>query len=209
MMKTILGSGYMKDYNDIENLSKNEIDPRLRFDAFTAGMKDGGLRSVTSINLLVCYIIANINGKVTAQNIIDAVNEGMIANYFEISDAIARLKKANTIVEDENGVLSLNVDAGASIDLIEHDLPLTIREESIKLCQKIIAKETYQRENKVEIVKLENGYNVVLHISDMTVDYMTLTLFAPTIEQAEMMKDKFITNPIKVYENLIEGIFNN
>lgn len=199
----------MKDYNDIENLSPNEIDPRLRFDAFTAGMKDGGLRSVSSINLLVCYIIANIDGKVTAQNIIEAVDEGMIANHFEISDAISRLMKNGRISEAEDGALSLNIDPTDSIELIEHDLPYTIRKSSIELCQKIIAKETYQRENKVAIEKTDNGYNVILHISDRDVDFMVLTLFAPTIEQAELIKDKFITNPVQVYENLIQGIFNN
>lgn len=199
----------MKDYNDIENLSPNEIDPRLRFDAFTAGMKDGGLRSVSSITLLVCYIIANIDGKVTAQNIIEAVDEGMIANHFEISDAISRLMKCGRISEAEDGALSLNIDPTDSIELVEHDLPLTIRQRSIELCQKIIAKETYKRENKVAVEKTDKGYNVILHISDFDVDYMVLTLFAPTIEQAELIKDKFITNPVQVYENLIQGIFNN
>ena len=204
-----MGSDYMIDYNDIENLSENEIDHRLRFDAFTAGMKAGGLRSVTTIQLLVCYIIANINGMVTAQNIIEAVDEGMLANHFEISNAISKLQQIGAIAEQEDGALVLKTDENASIELIERDLPLTVRETAIELCQKIIAKETYKRENKVELEKLEKGYNVILHISDKDTDFMTLTLYSPTIEQAELIKDKFITNPVKVYENLITGIFNN
>ena len=174
-----------------------------------AGIKNGGLRSVATINLLVCYIIASINNKVTAQNIIDTVAEGEIANHFEISNAIAKLIQSGVIVEDEEGTLTLAVDSPESIELIEHDLPLTIRDNAIKICQKIIAKETFRRENKVEIVAIENGYNVELHISDNKTDYLKLTLFAPSKEQAEMIKDKFITNPIKVYDNLITSIFNN
>lgn len=195
---------------DIENMSKNEIDPKLKFDAFTAGMKMGGLRSVASIQFLVCYIIASIDGKVTAQNIIEAVDEGMIANHFEISNAIAKLIKIGTVNEAEDGALSLTTNDKELLEIVERDLPLTVRESAITLCQKVIAKETYKRENKVEITELENGaYEITLHISDGEIDFFKLTLYSATIEQAEFIKDKFITNPVKVYENLINGIFNN
>ena len=70
------------------------IEPKMRFDAFMANVKDGGLRSVSSIYMLVCYIVANLNGRVSASTIIEAVDGAMIANYFEISDAVAKLIKA-------------------------------------------------------------------------------------------------------------------
>ncbi|MBQ9531178.1 MAG: DUF4364 family protein [Eubacterium sp.] len=195
--------------NDIEKKSLNEIDPKLRFDAFTAGIQEGGLRSVSSISLIVCYIIANINGRVTADNITQTMDEGMFANHFEVSDAISKLKKSGVISEDENGALTLINTSKANIELIEMDLPLTVRENSIKLCQKIIAKEKYRRENKVEIIPKNNGFAVNLNISDKDTDFLSLNLFATTKEQAEMIKEKFISDPIKVYETLIEAIFNN
>lgn len=195
---------------DIENASINEIDPRLRFDAFTAGMKAGGLRSVTTIQLLVCYVVANLNGKVTARNIIDAVDEGMLANHFEISDAISKLTAKKAIVENENGTLTLVENDKEMIDIIERDLPITVREAAITLCQKAMAKETYMRENKVETRELDDGkYEITLHISDGDTDFFKLTLYTGSIEQAELIRDKFITNPVKVYENLINGIFCN
>lgn len=198
-----------KEFEELKNKSINEIDPRLRFDAFTAGVKDGGLRSVSSINLLVCYIVASIEGKVTAKNIIDSLSEGMLANYFEVTDAIAGLQKSGVIIEDQNGALSLADNNASDIELIEKDLPKTVRESAIRICQKIIAKENYMRENKVEIEKYKNGYEVILHVSDVDIDFMTLRLYATTRDQAEMIKDKFITDPVKVYDNLIESIFNN
>ena len=199
----------MAEKEALENMSQNEIDPKLRFDAFMAGVNDGGLRSVSSISLIVCYIIANINGKVTAENITQTMDEGMIANHFEVTDAISKLKKSGVITEDENGALTMVNPSRANIELIEMDLPLTIRENSIKLCQKIIAKEKYKRENKVEITQNENGYTVNLNVSDKDTDYLSLNLFAATKEQAEMIKEKFISDPIKVYDTLIEAIFDN
>lgn len=189
--------------------SENIIDPRLRFDAFTAGIKEGGLRSVASINLIVCYIIANIKAKVTAQNIIDTMDEGMIANHFEVSNAISKLKSQGVISEKQDGSLELNSSDKAMIDLVEKDLPLTLRDKSIKICQRLIAKETYQRENKAEIIPCDGGYNVNLTVSDKNNDFMSLTLFAATLTQAEVIKEKFITNPVRVYENLIDSIFSN
>ena len=194
---------------DNEKKSQNEIDPKLRFDAFTAGIQDGGLRSVSSISLIVCYIIANINGRVTADNITQTMDEGMFANHFEVADAISKLKKSGVITESDDGALSLVNVSKANIELIEIDLPLTVRENSIKLCQKIIAKEKYKRENNVSIVPKDKGFVVNLHISDKETDFLSLQLFASTKEQAEMIKDKFISDPIKVYETLIEAIFNN
>lgn len=203
------GDTVKKEYEDMEKMSPNETDPRLKFDAFMGGVKNGGLRSVSSINMLVCYMIANINGKVTADNIIATMDEGMIANHFEISEAIARLKAAGRIKEDENGVLTL-VDGGKEeIDLIEKDLPLTVREKSINICQKIMARETYRRENKAEITPRKDGYTVTLRVSDVDSDFLVLNMYAATKEQAEMLKEKFISNPVKVYEKLIDYIFEN
>lgn len=193
-----------------ENTNKiNETIPKLRFDAFMGNVKDGGLRSVSSIYLLVCYVVANLNKKVSVDTIVEAVDGAMIANHFEITDAISKLLKSGTIKENDEKMLYMDDTDIAEIDLIEKDLPLTIRQRSIKACQRIIAKETYKRENKVSIEKVENGYTVNLKVSDNENDFMNLQLFAVSEVQAEMIKEKFISDPVKVYETLIDSIFNN
>ena len=185
------------------------IEPKMRFDAFMANVKDGGLRSVSSIYMLVCYIVANMNKRVSAATIIEAVNDAMIANYFEISDAVNKLIKAGTINEGDDKMLYMDEQDVKEIALIEKDLPLTIRQRSIKACQKVIARESYKRENKVICEQVDGGYKVHLKVSDNTTDCMNLELFAVTDTQAELIKDKFISDPATVYETLIDAIFNN
>ena len=185
------------------------IEPKMRFDAFMANVKDGGLRSVSSIYMLVCYIVANMNKRVSAATIIEAVNDAMIANYFEISDAVNKLIKAGTINEGDDKMLYMDEQDVKEIALIEKDLPLTIRQISIKACQKVIARESYKRENKVICEQVDGGYKVHLKVSDNTTDFMNLELFAVTDTQAELIKDKFISDPAAVYETLIDAIFNN
>lgn len=189
--------------------SNNDENPMLRFDAMMAGVKNGGLRSVGTINLLVCYIVANLSGKVKADTITKAMEESALANYFEVADSIARMLKSGVIAQNENGTLSLGETNGAPIELIEKDLPLTVREESIRLCQKIIARESFERENKVEINETKGGFEVVLRVSDGDTDFMKLELYASTREQAEMLKDKFLDNPVAVYDTVISSIFDN
>lgn len=185
------------------------IEPKMRFDAFMANVKDGGLRSVSSIYMLVCYIVANMNKRVSAATIIEAVNDAMIANYFEISDAVNKLIKAGTINEGDDKMLYMDEQDVKEIALIEKDLPLTIRQRSIKACQKVIARESYKRENKVICEQVDGGYKVHLKVSDNKTDFMNLELFAVTDTQAELIKDKFISDPATVYETLIDAIFNN
>ena len=144
-----------------ENKIKNEdIEPSLRFDAFMGGVKAGGLRSVSSISLLVSYIVANLGGSVTADVIEKATAEGMLANHFEVSDAISKLIKSGIIIEKEDGALEISKEVNADIELIEKDLPYTVRVNAIRLCQKIIAKETFKRENETEIIENGDAFSV-------------------------------------------------
>lgn len=193
----------------LEEISETQANPRHRFDAFMAGVKDGGLRSVNSVYIMISYIVSTLSGKVTAEVISSAMAEGEIANHFEVADALAKLKQNGIVLEAEDGSLSINSNTKADIELVEIDLPYTLRESAIHLCQKIMAKETYRRENKVEILQNENDYTVVMHISGPQQDLMTLSVLAPTRQQAEMIKEKFITDPVKIYETVINSIFNN
>lgn len=185
-----------------------EFNPALQFDAFTAGIEDGGLRSSSSITIIVCYILANCQQKITAQNIIDALVSGKIANYFEVSNAISKMIKKGHIIENEDGTLSITADCRFLVDIVENDLPLTIREKSIEMVCKLAEVEINKKENKVSIDKTENGYKVTLHVSDIDSDFMVLTLNVPTEAQAVVIKEKFQQKPTEVYKNLMNSIFN-
>lgn len=187
----------------------NETNPKMKFDAFMANVKDGGLRSVSSVYLLICYIVANLNGKVTQDTIMEAIEVEMIANRFEVSDAMTRLIKAGTIAIDELGMLVITDNDVDSIELIEKDLPFSVRQKSIKACQKVLAKEQYKRENKADIEETDKGYIVHLTVSDNEYDFMKLDLYAASKEQAIMIKDKFFDNPVAIYDKLIDSIFSN
>ncbi|MCD7723363.1 MAG: DUF4364 family protein [Clostridiales bacterium] len=177
------------------------------FDAYTYGIKDGGLRSVSAINLLVCYVVANSAVRLTSKNICDAVSQGEIANYFETTQAISRLTKEGIIVEDESGFLIATDECRRLTEIIENDLPYTVREASIKICKKLAEIDIYKKENRVDITESGGIYYVTMHITDKNSDFMVLKLSAATKEQAQIIKEKFLNDPTKIYDNLINSIF--
>ena len=170
-------------------------------------IEDGGLRAKSSISAMVCYILANIEKPLSIKNITDALTAGCIANYFEICDSIDRLKAAGQIVEKDDRLYA-TPQCKAAVELIENDLPLTMREKSIACCQRALAKETYQRENRVDIEPDGNAFQVTLHVSDIDRDFMALKLYMPTKAQAQAVKEKFQANPVRVYEAVINTLFS-
>ena len=186
-----------------------EYNTALQFDAFTAGIEDGGLRSSSSIAILACYIIARSKEKLTAKNVVDALVEGKIANYFEISSAISKMIKTNNLVENEDGHLSITEKCAFNVEMLENDLPITIREKAVELAAKTARLELYKKENKATVEKDGNRYKVTLHVSDKDCDFMVLSLYFPSEAQAQVVKEKFQTHPGEVYENLINSIFAN
>lgn len=184
-------------------------DRNLVFDAFSGGIDPGGLRSISSIHLMIGYLVANFQNKVTTQNLIDTLVSGGIANYFQTTDAISNLLKNDTIAENDDKTLRIVKDGQSSVELIENDLPYSVRKKAIHLLQKLLAKENYRRESNVQIIETKNGYDIIMHISDGDVEFLKLKLFATTITQAELIKEKFISDPVNVYNTLIDAIFEN
>ena len=195
------------DYIENELKEGEATDRNLVFDAFTYGIEDGGLRSQSEINMIICYVLTNAETKLNKKVIVDTMTEGGIANYFETTSAVSKLIKNGIILEDENGYLIATKECQRATEIVEKDLPLSIREKSIKLSTKLAVSELYRKENKVEIVEENDSFCVILHVTDKDKDYMVLKLTVPTITQAETVKEKFLADPVKIYDNLISSIF--
>lgn len=182
-------------------------EENLDFDALTYGITEGGLRSTLEINLLICYVVVNSKKRLTDKIIIDTMVEGEIANYFETANALERLKKKQIIIENEEGYLLPGKNCKNLMDLVENDLPFTIRKKSIALSAKLAVKELYRKENSVETEKTEDGYRVTMHLKDLGRDFMSITLDLPTSAQADMVKEQFYNNPVKVYDAVLDALF--
>ena len=72
-------------------------------DAFTAGVRPGGLTNSTEIRLLLCYLVKNA-GPITRTEIENALMEEALVNYFEIGSCLDDIARQQLVTVDGDRV---------------------------------------------------------------------------------------------------------
>lgn len=179
------------------------------YDAFSAGVEFGGLRSRQDIKLLICYLLENLEKPLSKTQINELMQGQGLANYFEVNQTIDELVLAGTVqaeqVEDQQ-MLFLTETVHEAAKILESDLPKTVREKAINAAVKMQMKARRRRENKIEVKKLENGYHVTFTISDKDDVLMSLTVYVADITQVEIIKQGFLNDPVGLYSAIIASL---
>lgn len=184
----------------------------LNFDAFSAGVKLGGLRSKNDIKLLICYMLASINQSLSKDEIVSVLQENGLANYFEINDAFSDLLGNNNISKDPSNAEKYVVTESGKLIVGQLDtaLPISIREKTIAATINLLAKVKRENENTVTIKTEPNGCYVSCNISggdDMNL--LTVNLFVPDMKQANLVKHNFQENPDLIYTCMLALLTKN
>lgn len=175
-------------------------------DAFVEGVEPDGLKNRSDIKLLVCYIINNLDKPITKAQINETIFQQGLANYFEVNQAISELLEdgnvTTEIVNTDEFLVTTERGRHAS-ELLQKDIPLTVREKAITTATRILLRAQRERENKVEIEKLDVGCNVTISILQKDDELMRLTLYVADENQAYQIKEKFLDDPVKLYSLII------
>ena len=183
----------------------------MPFDAFTGGVEPGGLRSQSDIRLLICYMLASVQEPLSKEDIVMVLQDNGLANYFEAASALSDLlskKNCDVLPENPNLCIANNTTMDISREL-DSTLPPSVRERAVNGALNLLARAKRERENKVSIDKHGNGYHVTCHISGGKGDLMTITLYAPDLYQARVIKKNFHRNPEAVYQALMSLMTGN
>ena len=116
--------------------------------------------------------------------------------------------KTDNLVEGEDGYLSVTSKCAFNVEMLENDLPITIREKAVELAAKTARLEIYKKENKATVEKDGDKYKVTLHVSDKNCDLWCLAYISRQ-KPGSGCKGKIPNTPRQVYENLINSIFSN
>ncbi len=180
------------------------------FDAFNAGVKEGGLRNRSEIRLLVCYLLRAIDRPVPKNLLVDAVLRERLANYFELNEAIDELLKSGNIdrdIQDEDEVLTVTARGRESAELLETTLPRSVREQAVNSAIKLMTLARNKRENKILTEQLsDGGYNVTFILGDEQNELMRLTVYVADRMQVEVVKNNFLEDPVKLYSSIIAAL---
>ena len=185
----------------------------MAFDTFDEGIVPGGMRSKYEIRILICYPLNSIKEPVSKEIIVDSICEESLANYFETSSCFDDLIEKGNIIEEgsdgdiktytvsENGVMIAN-----QLDTI---LAYTVKEKAYDCAINLLAQKKKERENSVEIVKTDMGYNVNCKISGGNLDLLSFSIFAPDMPQAQIIKKNFYENPTTFYKVILAMLTQN
>ncbi|MDR1253395.1 MAG: DUF4364 family protein [Oscillospiraceae bacterium] len=177
---------------------------------FTAGIKPGGLRNKNDIKLLICYIFASVKSLISKDEIINVLQANSLANYFEATAAFSNLVENGHIECDKSENKYYITESGKLIsEQLNFELPVSIREKALSAILNLIAQIRREKENKVAIEKIENGYNVTYSISGGTANLISICIYVPDLMQANIVKKNFHENPEIFYKYIIALATNN
>ncbi|NLL63937.1 MAG: DUF4364 family protein [Ruminococcaceae bacterium] len=179
------------------------------FDALAEGIEPGGLRNKADIKVLICYLLKNVDAKISREQIGNIIQDQRIANYFETMDAISDLLQNGNItetVENEKEYLEITDLGRNAVSLVGKDLPKTIREKALKTAVRFVTLDRNERENDVKISPVEDGYSISFSMTDGNTKLMELKMFVPDGAQAQALKDNFIEDPVRVYSTILASL---
>ena len=175
------------------------------YDAITEGVEPGGLRNRNEIKTLICYLVSHLDTPITKGQLNNIICEEGLANYFELNQALSEVvDNGNIYVSDaEDPELFITEIGKNNTDTLEKDLPYTVRENAFNAAIRLQTRLRREREHRIEISRLENGCNITMSVLDGNDELMTVTLFVADYEQALSVKEKFLSDPVKVYSNIV------
>ena len=98
-------------------------------DAFTAGVRPGGLTDSTQIRLLLCYLVKNA-GPIARTDIENALMDEALVNYFEIGSCLDDITKQQLVTLTDGSYII--TDKGRKVaQELAYDLPRTVREKAV------------------------------------------------------------------------------
>lgn len=177
----------------------------MDFEAFTAGVEDGGIRDSLSGKILLCYILRH-GGPMTFDEINAILQDNGWMNYFAFSQYMQEMSDGGYIKNtvDRDGYCSVTKKGIELVDELEKSVPYSIRQKAILAALKLRERQYHSDGCNSQISKNENGYEVFCSIGDGSEHLMTISLNLPEKQMAEYIKDRFSKDPLKIYRGLME-----
>lgn len=172
-------------------------------EAFTAGVKPGGLTDDTQIRILLCYLVKT-TGPLTRDTLQGALLQEQLVNYFEFADALADVEKQHLVAIDEESQYSITKKGSTVADTLALDLPRTVRESAIRAVMQIQSWRHKAAMNRARVEEEDGEYTVWCAIGDLGSDVFRLQLAMPDKLTAETIKNNFTAHGSEIYSKIMD-----
>jgi hypothetical protein len=179
----------------------------MAYEALDAGVAPDGIRDTNDIKILVCYLLKNVDNPLSFENVSEILLRDGLVNYFELVTAVDDLLVSghiDLVMQGTQKFYKSTKLGDGTADLFERRLPYSVREKAVKAAIRLLSKIKRESENSVEITEnISGGLNVCCKILDMDDELLSINLFVPDKQQAEMVKKYFLADPVIVYKGVL------
>lgn len=178
----------------------------MDFSNLVAGVTPGGFQDIYEVRILICYLLQGVNEPLTKDDLNHIFQEQNLVQYFLFSDALVKLieeKHVKVTERDGDEYYSLTPLGEGTAHMLQNSLPRSVRDRVVTAAIALLQRQKTERENKVDIIQNNHGYEVCFQIQDHGFDLMKFSLFVPDTTQAEMVKKRFLQDPLAFYQRMI------
>ena len=171
-------------------------------DAFTAGVRPGGLTDSTEIRLLLCYLVKNA-GPITRTEIENSLMEEALVNYFEIGSCLDDITQQK-LVTLTDGRYTITEKGRKVAQELAYDLPRSVRERAVAA---VLRSQTWARKEAqyaARITEKPDGHCTIrCTIKALDQELFCLNIGTPDRLSADLVKKQFILKGNEIYQMLI------
>lgn len=170
------------------------------------------LNSVHDVKVLLCYLLDKLNCPVTETQLYEIVLDSEVINYFYYTEAMASLLNNGSVRKtssDGETYIELEEKGRSGADYFNESIPYYFRKKLLTAALSYFARRKRESETDIEIVSTDNGCEVKCAVKDTDFDLMRLSLYAPDEDQARLIKEKIMLDPVGFYSAVIGFVLEN
>ena len=175
--------------------------------AFTQGIRPGGLTDSYEVTVLVCYILDRVSEPLTHEQLEETILKDGLANYFEFAQAFGRLQADGHIIaemgRDKKERFRLSRDGADAARVFYDSLPVSVRQKAVEAARIALLRQRRENEILTEIEKTEDGYKLTIRMTDIGSDLLSVSLFLPTREECDTVQKRFRSDPAYIYQSIL------
>ena len=167
---------------------------------------------IYAVKILLCYFLNKVQRGVTPTQLLEIATGGNIVNYFTYNHAVESMLENGLILEttiDGENYYELTEKGRNGAEEFKTMAPKSAREKILAEGLRLFARLKNENTVSFETVENEKGCEIKCVCVDNDMKLMELTLFAPDMEQAELIKSKIRMNPQAFYGKIMDFVLDN
>ena len=181
-----------------------------QYDAFSVGVEFGGLVDTSQIKSLIGYLLRETDAPLSADSLRRVLTEQGLANYFDVSEAIAELVRTGIVeqqIESDRDMLVLTQRGRIAMPELEKDVPKSVREKALAAMLLQTVRERNAQQTHIDVEPSGDGFQVTFRIDDTLGDsLLRVHVYAADLVQVERMKTNFLKDPAKFYSGILASL---